>query len=175
MLKKANTAGSRLPIRFGMAVLLSLTAAVTAAHEPQDKFEMTVVRDAAHGHMITSGEFASAIEKLSSGKYRSSEKFYAANNLCVAYTMTADFDAAADSCAKAVDMMAEKQATDDSGVVARFHAIALTNRGVLNAMSGANELARKDFELARQLRAGVRAPTRNLDYLGRRDTQARND
>ena len=172
MLKKANTARNALPIRSGMAVLLTCIAATVSAHDVQAKFEMTVIRDAAHGAKIVSGDVYEAIRKIESGSVRASDEIFVSNNLCVAYTMTAKFDAAQAACSQAVDLMAEEAALSESTAAVRYHAIALINRGVLRAMSGKGELAREDFETARQLRAGLSAPKRNLAYLARRTAQA---
>ena len=172
MLKKANTAGNALPIRSGMAVLLTCIAATASAHDVQSKFEMTVIRDAAYGAKIVKGEVNNAIEEINSISVRAADEFFVKNNLCVAYTMTAKFDDASIVCSEAVDLIAEQAAQDDSSTSARYHAIALSNRGVLRALEGSGDLARQDFEAARGLRVGARAPKRNLAYLDQRTTQA---
>lgn len=175
MSKTATTRTRALPIRSGIAALLSLIAAAATAHDVQDKFELTVIRNAAHGAKITSGKPNDAIEELSQGHFRSGERFFAENNLCVALTMTAKFAAASESCERAVGLMLEQRSNDDSRVVARYYAMALSNRGVLNALAGDSDLARDDFESARKLRAGLTAPSRNLAYLERRGMKANLD
>ena len=156
----------------GLTGLITLGATNAMSHEVDSKFAMTVIRDAAHGAKIVAGNYGGAIERLADGRYRSSEKFFAANNLCVAYTMTSRFDAAEESCSTAVEMIQRDRLTDESSIAARYHAIALSNRGVLRAMSGEGEMAREDFEAARALRAGMALPTRNLGYLAERNARA---
>ncbi len=156
----------------GLAALISLGATSAMSHDVNSKFAMTVIRDAAHGAKIVAGNYGGAIERLADGRYRSSEKFFAANNLCVAYTMTSRFDAAKESCSTAVEMMQRDRLTDASTIAARYYAIALSNRGVLRAMNGEGEMAREDFEAASKLRAGMAVPTRNLGYLAERNARA---
>jgi hypothetical protein len=88
----------------------------------------------------------------------------AATNLCVAYTVTRELDRAFEACAEALTLARRV----DKGTSARFRstatARALTNRGVLRAVSGDTLGAAADFrEAARS--SDWAAPSRNLAYL----------
>ena len=177
-MKKANTAGNALPLVPGIAVLLScLTIMATSAnaHEVPAKFEMNVIKDEAAGMKILEGEIDVAIDEIAKTPTGPAERFFVDNNLCVAYTLTREFALAEQACDDALDAMALRgtHRTYWEGPKVRYRAIALSNRGVLRAMTGKTELARADFADARRLSAGIRAPKVNLEYLEIRSSQAR--
>ena len=163
-------------LRMSSTVAILLAGMATAqGHETKTSFEMIVVSDAAYGKQIKSGQTALAIEKIEATPVRSSQKFFAKNNLCVAYTMTGDFAKAMAECNAAIETI-QAQATflDDleSVINARYTAMALSNRGVLQAMLGETDLARSDFEKAKQLPVRNTASRRNLEHLNVRTAQA---
>ena len=140
--------------KFGAAIaLMTIGASVAQAHEEQTNFEMTVIQDAAFGSKIVSGRLADAIERIEARDARPGQKFFAKNNLCVAYTMSGELEKAMAECNAAIELVQSrmKYLDDiDSAIYARYTAMALSNRGVLQAMRGETDLARSDFEDARR-------------------------
>ena len=168
--KKVRGSIAALP---GTLLTISLLAASpVGAHDRQDVFEMTVIRDAAFGSKVVSGKHDEAIERINALKVREPERFFVNTNLCVAYTMTREFDAAATACDDALADLADPSATLPASrerIVRRYRAMALSNRGVLRAVTGDDRSARQDFNAAVALEAGVSAPVRNLAYLETRE------
>ena len=158
------------------ALLAALVFASPAnADEEAQKFEMTVIRDAAHGGKVLFGKHNEAIERINSGKTRVSETFYADTNLCVAYTLSAKFDDAETACDRALTDVTEASAktriTKDERALRRYYALALSNRGVLRALDGNQQHAEQDFAVAMALDTGVTAPGNNLQRLRTRSTE----
>lgn len=176
-MKKAITAGNALPLVPGIAVLLSSIAIMATgarAHELPSNFEMNVIKDEAAGMKILEGDIDVAIDEIARTEVRPAEKFFVDNNLCVAYTLSKEFALAEKACDNALDTMALTRVPKAywHRPDVRYRAIALSNRGVLRAMTGKTELARADFADAQRLSAGIRAPKVNLEYLELRSTQA---
>ncbi len=166
----------RRPAVASVITLLAIVAAAPAlAHDMQDSFEMTVVRDAAWGSKVTNGDYAEAIAKISAAGDRASQRFFRNNNLCVAYAKSKKIDAALDACNAALSITkADPSATTGgrrdrqsfrSRNERRHQAMALSNRGVLRVVSGDIASARDDFEAALALDTGISAPARNLALL----------
>jgi hypothetical protein len=89
-----------------------------------------------------------------------------ATNLCVAYTMTKAFREAVESCDTAVTLARQidgpaSRSLSPLGATAR----ALSNRGVLRALSGDVAGAAKDLQAAVRSQGSSGAPERNLEYL----------
>lgn len=78
-------------------------------------------------------------------------------NLCVAYTLNQQYTDAAPYCEQAVEISSSSDSTK--------LAMALTNRGVLSAITGNLTNAVKDFERASSLDAGIDVPAENLSRL----------
>jgi hypothetical protein len=89
-----------------------------------------------------------------------------ATNLCVAYTMTKAFREAVESCdaavalARQIDGPASRRLSPPDATTR-----ALSNRGVLRALSGDVAGAAKDLQSAVRSGATKSAPQRNLEYL----------
>lgn len=166
----------RRPAVAGVITLLALAATATAmAHDVQESFEMTVVRDAAYGSKVTSGDYEEAIAKITATEGRASQRFFRSNNLCVAYAKSKMIDAALDACNDALSVTSP---VATAGAAGRRHqlslyarserrnrAMALSNRGVLRVVSGDAASARDDFQAALALDTGIAAPARNLARL----------
>ena len=108
-------------------------------------------------------------------KVRPSQRFFASNNLCVAYTKSGDLDSAKLACDEAVRLAPTEETVamrSTATIDRRYRALALSNRGVLRALAGEDASAREDFEAAINLKGGLSAPERNLAYLEIRDAQA---
>jgi tetratricopeptide (TPR) repeat protein len=122
-------------------------------------FAMTVYSDRAYGDAILKGRLERAIDKLSAGSM-SAAKPENASNLCVAYTKAKELDKALDACDAAVAALTAKKMVIDKHTVryADLRAsvqtdlsIALSNQGVLFAVKGEHDRARKNFLTAIQL------------------------
>ena len=132
---------------------------------------MTVIRDAAYGGKVTAGKYDEAIVKINAHTKRPSEQFFASNNLCVAYTKSNDIDSAEKACNDALELAADERGFDSEDldrIERKYTAMALSNRGVLRAVSGDNVNARRDFLEAMNLEAGLSSPARNLARLDSR-------
>ena len=128
-------------------------------------FEMSVILDRAHGELVQKGEYRDAILQISHGDRRL--PFAANNNLCVAQTKLDDFEQAELSCDIAVQLaefaVGHGQRQDVDYVTEL--AIALSNRGVLRAMTGNPAEAERDFRRAVNLDPNTESPARNLSHL----------
>ena len=154
--------------------VLSLTMACAPAWSESDKprYQMAVFSDVAHGTKVLSGDYDQAITKIHTGS-RSADELHTQTNLCVAYVKSGDVDAAEKACEEAV--LAAKSlgsATLPSfiGVSpaqrrARYLAIALSNRGVVKAVLGDLEAARKDFADAMAQSSGIATVKANLERI----------
>lgn len=158
--------------RSGAGVLTTIAlilGAGTAAAGEVESYRVAAIKDTAYGNLIMREEFDSAIERLESRKRTGINGFYMATNLCVAYIKTAALENAAASCALAVDSI-EAVLADRTNVdtptelmsVRRFHALALSNRGVMHAVSGRDAEAQADFEAARDIETRLKEPSINL-------------
>ena len=151
-----------LPAVFSVLAMLASGTAL-ADHGP-DAYRMAVFVDSAYGDELVAGEFQLAIEQLGADGGR----FAAVNNLCVAYIMASDADRARTACEYAVKKSAKRLRHADSWTrhaYKRDAAIALTNRGVVLAVSGDLAGAEKDFERALGLRSRLEEPEVNLARL----------
>jgi hypothetical protein len=138
------------------------------AHDEVSPFTMAVIKDDAYGRLVVSGGYSAAIAKINSQGRRSSLDFTEANNLCVAYTKSSMIDEAAEACEAALSIRREnmKAARDhEKRAYRNLEAMALSNRGVLLAVSGDTTGARRDFVAALELRAYLSAPATNLARL----------
>ena len=176
MTSTATTVRQIVALRMGILLLSSLLwSPAASAHQPASTFEMTVISDAAYGGKIASGKHDAAIAQIDSSTTRQSQRFFASINLCVAYTKVGELEKAEQSCASALEAVMTKDRSMPkslSRITRRYQAMALSNRGVLRALAGDTDRARQDFRAAIELRAGLSAPVRNLEYLEIRDAQA---
>jgi Flp pilus assembly protein TadD len=122
-------------------------------------FAMTVLADRAYGDAILRGRFDRAIDKLTATSKKAS-KPENASNLCVAYAKNKELDKALDACGVAVAALtSQKVAMDKHAIrygdlsvsVQTDLSIALSNQGVLFAVKGEHDRARKIFLTAIQL------------------------
>lgn len=153
----------------------TMSAPVVAEETPAMPYQMTVIKDEAHGWKVTSGDFEQAISKLTHGGTRMRNRFADQVNLCVAYAKTTDLESAGKACDAAIAHLKkqERRATRDrskSSLMYRTYqrnlAVALSNRGVLLAVSGETERAKKDFAAAIELQTRLSSIARsNLERL----------
>jgi hypothetical protein len=153
----------KISVRSFIAVVgvTSLSAASAAS------LEMGSYSNAPGGKEIEAGNYDAAIVLASMpiARHDLEGALIAATNLCVAYTVTRELDHAYEACAEALTLARRV----DKATSARFRsaatARALTNRGVLRAVSGDTLGAAADFREAARSSGNWAAPSRNLAYL----------
>lgn len=153
--------------------VLGSTAALAGEGSP-NPYVMTVYSDTRHGSTILDGTPEVAISDLMHNRNGNPRFLADLITLCVAYTQTKQIDRAEDACDYAITA-AEKQArrSDSYGMYNSRtpdtdRAIALTNRGVLHALNGQNDLAREMFEQAMDLKSREKSAEINLSLLDER-------
>jgi hypothetical protein len=160
-MKKLN--GSLLLI---VACFGAYAPAATVGAAERTAFEMGAYTNEPGGSDITKGDYAAAIAAAKHvPMYNSETSLIALTNLCVAYTITRVFEKATTACDGALTLA---KAIDASIQLPLTHAAtirALTNRGVLRAVSGDPLRAAADFRAASGMRGSWQAPGRNLAYL----------
>lgn len=147
---------------FKAAALMALTLMagyVAAETTDESLYEMLVISNEAFGGDLLDGQHLTAIEKISSSPGRI-DRFSASNNLCVAYIRAKQADQALTACKKAVNRSRLKNRRDQ--------AIALSNLGVVRALTGDAEAARHSFRAALRLNPDFPVPSDNLARLDTR-------
>jgi tetratricopeptide (TPR) repeat protein len=154
-----------------------MTPVANAAAEPS-AFRMLVVDDTLSGRKVLSGDFDTVIDDFSADKVRVQNIFATYTNICVAYTKSKQVEKAIEACDLAVShtekvykqVDGSKKATRTKRQQARENlAVALSNRGVLFAVSGKGEKAMESFETAVRLDADQRYVRANISRLSELD------
>ncbi len=151
-----------VPVVF--AVLAAFAGGTSAAEHDASAYRMAVLVDGAYGEDLVAGDYEQAIEELDAD----SGRFAAVNNLCVAYIMASDAGNARVACERAVAKSEKRLRHSDSWLrqaYKRDAAIALSNRGVVLALSGDLAGAQEDFERALKFRSRLEEPEANLTRL----------
>lgn len=165
----AQIKGTSLTKKFGTGVaglLMAVSAQFAGAAEAQSPYVMTVIADKAQGEQVVSGQYEDAIAAITSPKSQNRDSFAASNNLCVAYTKMSDLAKATAACADALQVSNNKFGPwYDASRMRNDKALALSNRGVIRAITGDDSGARQDFELAIRLGRKLSAPVENLARL----------
>jgi hypothetical protein len=139
-------------------------AAISAGAEHFDnRYEMTVFGDSFDIQFFTANDLAGAIQRIEDLPNTRPNRFTNANNLCVAHTKLGDFTQAAVHCDEAVKLgkLAARITMNGAGGK-RDYATALTNRGVLKALSEQHADAIADFDRAISFKIGADAARKNL-------------
>lgn len=160
------SSNERKPHKVALALAFSALAfSVSAGAEEQETpYTMTAIIDASFGHKVSTGEYEQAIQRITApGYHHLKDSFEAKTNLCVAYTKTGAIGQAVETCDAAVSEL--RNQTMKYGSSRSDLAVALSNRGVLRAVKGEEELARQDFLEAVELKSGIAAPSSNLARL----------
>ena len=155
-----------------VALLAMSSFATTIANADELTYTMTTIVDASYGDQVAAGKYDRAIQKLSASSSKS-DAFFKATNLCVAYTKVGNFADAAIACDTAVDKAKSMDYEKRSQISRRFQvktrktylAMALTNRGVLHAVTGNVELAHQAFSEALATYEGAAVAKTNLAKL----------
>jgi hypothetical protein len=155
------------------ALLLSAAVAnaawsVAARADGKSSLELGYYSDWPAGKELAAHDYSAAVAvALAVGAGPdSTTALVGATNLCVAYTMTKAFHEAVESCDAAVALARQvdgpaSRALSPPAATAR----ALSNRGVLRALSGDVAGAAKDLQSAARSDGSAKAPQRNLEYL----------
>lgn len=154
---------TRLMLPFALIAAVSVLLCSQAA--VAGPYGMSVILDRAHGDLVQRGDYLDAIQRITHGSRQL--PFAANNNLCVAQTKLNDFGQAELSCDIAVQLAefaAEHGHRPDLDYVTEL-AVALSNRGVLRAMTGDLAGAEDDFRKAAGLNPETDTPAQNLSHL----------
>lgn len=138
-------------------LLLGTIGAWTAQAAEGQNYIMVVYSDRAHGEAVLEDHYARVISKLdrNGGEV---DNFTEQVSLCVALTKTRQFERATEYCDMAI-AESEREARRFRNYMGRSpysraavspRAVALTNRGVLHALTGQPEEARSLFEMAQE-------------------------
>lgn len=153
-------------------VSLALASTTGLADTNDPKFTMTVFDNNSHGAKIVAGKYEQAIEKITAQRSKN-DAIRVETNLCVAYAKAGEVELAEKSCDAAIAAIESKKRFTRYAVGMETHrdarrrylALALSNRGVIKAVKGEFESARKDFDEALQLDTRLAAAKTNLERL----------
>lgn len=170
-----NTRKMTRSFAIGVAALLALFTHLAQADGREAGFEMKAVADREHGDRVLTGNYPQAIArnrtwaKAIAGNTDPERvfPFAVSTNLCVAYTMTArlqDAQAPCDAAVQAAEVGASRGQRRNHDYLTEW-ATALSNRGVLRALSGDATGARADFARAMTLGSASSLPETNLARL----------
>lgn len=152
--------------------MIATIAPIAHAQENASAYVMTVIHDRAASDQVLSGAYGQAIESLTASTAKRGSRFAASNNLCVAYTKSNRLPEAEQACSAALRSSKATYASwSDVNSKRDFYAVALSNRGVIRAVSGDIEAARQDFKAAMKFSTSVTAPAENLAVLDRKTTE----
>ena len=166
--------GSALAATITATVFL-LSGALLHAEEGKLYYTLTAIEDVSYGDAVVAGDYRTAIEGILSSAKGARGGFEAQTNLCVAYTRSGKFEKADASCEAALAALSrhyDRFAVPGLTPVhsrrthEKYLALALSNRGVLRAVSGKPDRAREDFEKAASLKYGLDVADVNLAKLG---------
>lgn len=155
-------------LSFTVIGMSALASTPVGAAEP---LEMISYSNAPAGPEIAAGDYDAAIASASSRSWRlyPETALIASTNLCVAYTMKGELDRAETACAEALSRAerVDRAARHSGRLLPKDDATAraLTNRGVLRAISGNALLAAADFREAERMSGVWEVPGRNLAIL----------
>ena len=161
-------------IRCLVSVALAMT--LLGAHAQSNHYRTLVIQDAAAGEALVQGQIDEAIAVLTADEPTARGSFETHNNLCVAYMARKDLSAATSACSAAVASSDAKKRSLSAWATQPVHnqrAIALLNRGVLNALSGNIDAARGDFVASSRLDRRLEEPRANLERLLTRASAAK--
>lgn len=160
--------------RIRIAVLTTLLVSTLQAHAEKQGFQVLVDDETRHGQALMRGETERAIQALEKSMSKRSPTFAVYNNLCVAQILSKDLVAAKASCDAALEASSVSQRRGFVGWLLQpkrqNRASALVNRGVIYALTGEPENARRDFAEAQRTSKSLPQPPRNLALL---DSQER--
>lgn len=152
----------------GICALSFVMPAVGADTEP---YQMGAYDNEPGGRAVLAGDYDAAVEAASRPVLPpdSLSELIAETNLCVAGTVKRNFEMAAKACNEAVSLAALVDMARSHPFRSRSAMVkALSNRGVMEAVSGAYAAAAKDFRAAASLDGDAEekgVPNRNLAHM----------
>jgi hypothetical protein len=174
-----TTKVTRAIVAFAPIAVLSSALSLTNAQAdvPGKTLVMSVYLDTAAGNSVLAGDYQAAIRRIESHPASDNQgSLAAATNLCVAYTMTQQWDAARSKCDGAVIGARLSDADDvfDFGAGRQKRmATAYSNRAVFNWLRQERQKAVADVTRARSLAPRLDCVARNWVALnGDSDTAA---
>jgi tetratricopeptide (TPR) repeat protein len=149
------------------AALLAATLLASAPNAGAETFEMSAYTNMPGGTEVMSGDYDAAIAAARRPTRDTETQLVASTNLCVAYTLKGAFSEALGSCERALSLAKRIDRAWPSRSYSETPAMvkALSNRGVLRALTGDSMGAESDFRRAAELASDADAPGRNLEYL----------
>ncbi|GEM_PF-1453015 len=175
-LRTRNTLENTLTALPAIALLAGLAIMPFAAKADTAGYSMVVYEDSRLADRVMSHEYDTIKDALAALEARGNTDFDTLNNLCVGYTMTKAFTKAEAACDAAVGEDSAPDALFDEDtafagartrktLARNREAVALSNRGVLRAVTGDLVGAREDFEKAAATSDVVDAAEINLTRL----------
>lgn len=156
-------------------MLLALLMSPAARAEPESpKFAMMVVEDAAAGNDILNGSIDSATRKLAAMKGKKRKGFATHTNTCVAYLKAKQVAKASEACDEALSFAraqmyalgSKRRKNKLRAHQVQFElAVALSNQGVLLAVTGETERAMQAFDSAAELKLNRKLVRNNIKRL----------
>lgn len=148
-----------------VSVLMSLSDH-SAATEAVGKYNMRIIGGPAHIALFESGDYQATVQHVEMSPITYSTVFSHAINLCVAYTLAQDFGSAEAACDRAVTLTRRQMRLRYGGKAAKgMLAVALSNRGVLNALLQQKVAASADFTEASKIDRRASPASENLVRL----------
>jgi len=147
---------SRFAARASGRALMIALAVATAAHAggSSTKAQLTAYRESAGWEAIAQGDYAGTVSQLAPhGALFWSDRVAASTNLCVAYIMSHQWDAAHPACDTAISL-------------------AYSNRAVLSWLEAQPHSAASDMSQARELSPSSDFVEHNIAVLGTRKSAA---
>lgn len=134
------------------------------------KLVLSGYEDDAAGAQLLAGRYGAVIEKLAHhGRAFTDDEVAASTNLCVAYIMTAKWDAAHAACDEAI-ALASLDVPQPGALSLRAHneqiALAYSNRAVLQWLEDHRASAADDLSKAKALSPDSEAVSQNLTMFG---------
>ncbi len=152
----------RRAVGFTCALLLGFSMPATAEETAAAAYTMAVIKNEAYGRQVTAGKYEHAIDRITRGGSNLKDRFADHVNLCVAYTKTKDIESANLSCNAALaglkkqeDRATRSKKSPLYGSYKRDLAVALSNRGVVFAVSGDKARAKESFAAALELQTSL--------------------
>lgn len=151
------------------AALVTALGLSSSAAAAEPSYEMISYLDSPSGRLLAAGDYDGAIDLAMRRTHKGSPKhrLIERTNLCVAYTVKRSYFNARDNCEAALETARRLDLDRSHRGFSRKHetAVAMTNRGVLRAMSGDMSGAASDFREATAMSHATKAPDRNLAHL----------
>lgn len=153
------------------AALTTALGCSASAALADSAYRMFAYVDSPSGSRIVAGDYAEAIafatKRLGVGSVEN--RFVENTNLCVAYTVLGKFVEAREPCETALELAKLLDGEFSYGAWRSTHqtAKALTNRGVLKALTGDVSAAASDFREARSTNGPIKAADINLTRVER--------